>query len=178
MEFLKITEDDLEQILRWRTSEFVTRFMYTDMEYNLENQYKWFQKISAVDSAKYWILSLKGKKFGLVSLNDIQPHHRRASWAFYVGEPSMSMAAGLIGPHLYNYAFYRLGLNKLYGEVMAENEAVRRMHLQNGCREVGFFQEHIYKYGKFHDVYVYEMTANRWKEVGKKYKRFMPQVEE
>lgn len=178
MEFLKITKDDLEHILQWRTSEFVTRFMYTDVEYNLENQYKWFEKISHDDSVKYWILSSKGKKFGLVSLNDIEPKHKRASWAFYVGDPSMSIVAGLIGPHVYNYAFQHLGFNKLYGEVMAENQAVRNMHLKHGCREVGFFQDHIYKYGKFHDVYVYEMTASAWQEIGKKYKRYMPKVEE
>lgn len=178
MEFLKITEEDLEQILLWRTSEFVTRYMYTDIEFNLKNQFKWFEKITKDESSKYWILASKGKKFGLVSINDIDFLNKRATWAFYVGEPSKSMAAGLIGPHVYNYAFHNLELHKLYGEVMAQNEAVRNMHIKHGCREIGHYQDHVYKAGHYHDVYVYEMLASTWAEVGAKFQRFMPSVEE
>ena len=178
LKFLKIQRDDLEQILTWRTSEFVTRYMYTDVEYDLGKQEKWFESIQRDETSKYWILELKGKKFGLVSINDIDLRHKRGSWAFYVGEPEMSMVAGLIGPHLYNYVFTQIGFHKLYGEVMKENEAVRNIHIKHGCRELGFHADHVYKYDRFHDVYVYEMLASAWEEKGKKFHRYMPSVEE
>lgn len=38
MKWIPIEEKHLQQILDWRTSEQVTRFMYTDIECNLENQ--------------------------------------------------------------------------------------------------------------------------------------------
>ncbi|MEB1806647.1 MAG: UDP-4-amino-4,6-dideoxy-N-acetyl-beta-L-altrosamine N-acetyltransferase [Bacillaceae bacterium] len=176
MEFLQIRESDLEQILTWRTSEFVTKYMYTDIEYNLKNQKEWYEKVQKNEHSYYWIVATKGKKFGLVSINDIDWKNKKATWAFYVGEPSLSMVAGLIGPHLYNFAFDNIGLNKLTGEVMAENEAVRKMHLKHGCREVGVYNEHIYKNGHYHDVYLYEMLASHWREVGEKYKKFVPKM--
>lgn len=40
MQFVSIKEEHLELILNWRTSEFVTRYMYTDIEYDLVKQRK------------------------------------------------------------------------------------------------------------------------------------------
>jgi len=59
---------------------------------------------------------------------------------------------------------------------MADNTAVRRLHLQLGAREVGYLEKHICKYDAWHDVYLYEMTRERWDEVGKKYARYVPEV--
>lgn len=177
MEFLKIRKDDLKLILDWRTSAFVTRYMFTDLTYNLDNQQKWFQTIKVDSDSRYWIFSSKGKKIGLVSINNIDWKHKRATWAFYVGEPEYSMVVGLIGPHVYNYVFSVLGLHKVTGEVMAENEAVRKMHLSLGCREVGYYKDHIYKYDMFHDVYLYEMLASDWNKAPEKFKKMLPKVE-
>ena len=43
--FRKITEDDLTLILRWRTDPEVTRYMSTDIEFDLEKQTNWFKQI-------------------------------------------------------------------------------------------------------------------------------------
>ena len=39
--FRKISENDLLMILGWRTNPEVTRYMSTDIEYNLEKQINW-----------------------------------------------------------------------------------------------------------------------------------------
>ncbi|GAE32147.1 UDP-4-amino-4,6-dideoxy-N-acetyl-beta-L-altrosamine N-acetyltransferase [Halalkalibacter hemicellulosilyticus] len=178
MEFLTIKKEDLEMILRWRKSEFVTRYMFTDIEGDMKQQERWYRNLQKDRNSMYWIVASKGKKLGLVSLNDIHWSHKHASWAFYIGEPKYSMIAGMIGPHLYNYAFYELGLLKLTGEVMEGNDAVRKMHQSHGCREVGCLKKHIYKYGTFHDVYIYEMLADEWEMKQERFKKLFPKVEQ
>lgn len=178
MEFLKVKEEHLEQILKWRTSEHVTKYMFTDIEYNLDNQKCWFESISRDVTSKYWVIASKGQLFGLISLTNIDLNNLRAYWAYYIGDTQYNLVGAMIGPYLYNYAFQKLGLHKLLGEVMAHNENVRKIHLNYGCTEVGHYREHIHKNGSFHDVYMYEMLANEWNKNSEKFKRFVASFEE
>lgn len=178
MKWLKIEEEYLQQILDWRTSDFVTRFMYTDIEYNLENQKKWLDIIRQDGNGRYWVISYRDTLIGFISITGIDWKHKRGYWNFYIGDPKYSMLAGFLGAYMYNYAFTELGLEKLLGEVMAENEAVRKLHLKQGAREIGFFEKHILKSGQWHDVYLFEMTKERWQVKGEKLKKYVAEVEE
>ena len=68
--FRKVEEHDLQLILDWRTSEHVTQYMYTDIEKNIDNQKKWFEKIVGIFFSIYnthfdkivFILFLFGEK--------------------------------------------------------------------------------------------------------------------
>ncbi|HEX7063582.1 MAG TPA: UDP-4-amino-4,6-dideoxy-N-acetyl-beta-L-altrosamine N-acetyltransferase [Bacillales bacterium] len=177
MRFVTLSEEHLETVLKWRTSEFVTKYMYTDVEYDMEKQREWFRRVKQDPHSYYWVLENKGVHMGLVSITDIDNIHKRAYWNFYIGEPKYGMLAGFIGPYLYNFAYERFKLNKLMGEVMAGNESVRTLHLKQGAREVGCFKDHIWKNGKFHDVYIYEMTKEDWLKYGDKYSKYQPEVE-
>jgi UDP-4-amino-4,6-dideoxy-N-acetyl-beta-L-altrosamine N-acetyltransferase len=176
MKWLTIKEEHLQQILEWRTSEFVTKYMYTDIEYSLGNQYKWLEHIRADENGLYWLMSYRENLIGFISITSIDWKHRHAYWNFYIGNPSFSMIAGFIGAYMYNYAFGELGLEKLLGEVMEENRSVRQMHLKQGAREIGFLENHIFKYGQWHNVYVYEMTRERWADKGNKFKKYIPEL--
>lgn len=176
MHFNSVSEEHLELILKWRTSEFVTRYMYTDIEYDMEKQKQWYQVIENDPNSYYWVLTYKNQPIGLVSITDVNHRDKRAYWNFYIGDPAYSMLGGFIGPYTYNYAFQNLGINKLMGEVMAENEGVRKMHIKQGAREVGILTEHIYKNGKYHDVYIFEMTRKMWKACGGKFAKYVPEV--
>ncbi|MDR6553580.1 UDP-4-amino-4,6-dideoxy-N-acetyl-beta-L-altrosamine N-acetyltransferase [Paenibacillus qinlingensis] len=178
MEFLKVKEEHLEQILKWRTSEHVTKYMFTDIAYNLDNQKLWFESISRDATNKYWVIAIKGQLIGLVSLTNIDWNNFRAYWAYYIGDTQFNIVGAMIGPYLYNYVFQKLGFHKLLGEVMAHNENVRKIHLKHGCTEVGHYRDHIYKNGSFHDVYMYEMLADEWNRNGDKFKRYIGSFEE
>lgn len=44
----KVTEGDLEQIMRWRMDPEITRYMNTDPKLTLEGQKKWLPKCSRI----------------------------------------------------------------------------------------------------------------------------------
>lgn len=178
MNWLQIKEEHLEQILTWRTSEFVTEFMYTDIEYNLDNQRRWWQQIINDEHGLYWVMEQKGQLLGFVSITNIDWHHLRGEWNYYIGEPKYGMLGGFIGAYVYNYAFDVLHLEKVQGAVMASNKSVRKIHQKLGDREVGFYENHILKNEQWHDVYLYEMTREHWDEVGTKFKKYQAEVEE
>jgi hypothetical protein len=62
-----------------------------------------------------------------------------------------------------DYAFYRLGLYKVYYQIMAGNENMIRAKPLLGKRSVGVLHEHIHKYGEFHDVHQFGITEPEWR---------------
>lgn len=168
--FVKMRQEHMSQVLKWRTSPEVTRYMFTDVDYDMEKQQQWFARISESASDLYWMISLNDEYIGVLSLNDIRPAHRRCSWAFYIGEPNRRIIGGMVAPYVYRYVFEVMNFKKIIGEVMEGNDNVRNMHVLQGCREVGVYRDHIYKYGRYHDVYLYEMTDLDWEQRKEQYK--------
>lgn len=177
MQWLNIKDEHLQQILDWRTSAEITKYMYTDIPYDLDNQKRWLHSIQQDNNGRYWIMKYRDELIGFISITNIDWKHKRGYWNFYIGASKYAMFAGFLGAYVYNYAFKYLSLEKLMGEVMEFNESVRKLHLKQGAREVGCCEQHIYKNESWHNVYVYEMTKNRWNEVGSKYTKYMPEVE-
>lgn len=177
MKWIPIEEKHLQQILDWRTSEEITRFMYTDIEYNLENQKKWLEKIRADENGRYFLMEYRDEIIGFISLTNINWPHKHATWNFYIGNKKYTMLAGFLGAYMYNYAFNELGLQKLNGEVMDINEGVRKLHSKQGAREVGMLECHILKNDVWHDIYLFEMTKSRWQEVGGKFNKYVAEVQ-
>lgn len=170
-------EQHLELVLEWRTSEHVTQYMYTDIEKNIDNQQKWFNRISQDNSQYYWIIQYKDQPIGLISLNQIDRVHKKATFGYYIGDLNYSIIAGRIHPYLYNFAFFKLDLNKLYAEVLEGNDGMMKMHLHYGFSHRATFQEHIYKYGKFHDVEYFELLASTWKDDFTKFHKYKADFE-
>lgn len=176
MEWVQIQEEHLQLILDWRTSEVVTRYMYTDIPYSLDNQRKWLDAIRQDKHGYYWVISYREELIGFISITAIDWKSKRGFWNFYIGNMNYTMLAGFLGAYMYNYAFNELSLKKLMGEVMDINEGVRKLHIKQGAREVGKMEQHILKNGQWHDVFLFEMTKERWEEVGQKYKKYVADV--
>lgn len=170
--FEKITEDDLELILEWRTSEHVTKYMYTDIDKNIDNQRKWYNIISKDSTQCYWMIHYKEIPIGIISMSNIDLRNKKATLGFYIGDLNYSIIAGRIHPYLYNFAFFELGLNKLYAEVMDGNDGMMRMHHYYGFSHTATFKEHIYKYNQYHDVEYFELLSSTWKEKCMKFHKY------
>lgn len=176
-EFIKLREEHLEMVLNWRTKEDVTRYMLTDIEYNLDNQKKWFNKITNNPSEKYWIISFDNKPIGLISLNDIDYKNRHTRWGYYIGEEEYRIYGGIIPHYLYYYVFYTLGLSKINSEVLEGNENVIKLNLLHGYREVGVFSRHIYKNNRVYDLYLFELTKENWEKTIKRHEKYKAHFE-
>lgn len=171
LHFKRMERADMALVLRWRTSEHVTKYMYTDVEDDMDKQLQWFDKISNDASQKYWIIYAKEIPIGLIALTSIDWVNKKATSGHYVGNLDYALIASRILPYLLNYVFFELGLNKLHIEVMSDNKNMLAMEYQYGFRNVGRFEQHIFKYGKFHDVEILEILAEHWTTNFSKYHR-------
>lgn len=142
-----LKEKDLEKVMKWRSSEQVTSFMYTDPELNIEKQLEWYKMISSDESKQYWIIVLDDADIGVLNLDMIDRINLRCFWGYYIGE--LTNRGKGVARHLecniYDYVFLTLKLNKLCGEILDYNKRVVEIHKKFGSEIEGIFRQHIYK---------------------------------
>jgi UDP-4-amino-4,6-dideoxy-N-acetyl-beta-L-altrosamine N-acetyltransferase len=163
--FRKISKDDLPLILRWRTDPEVTRYMSTDIEFDLEKQTNWYDQVVCSRSpAEHWIISHNEKPVGVLNLEKYNSILQQTSWGYYIGEMESRIIGGLIPAYFYNYMFFNRDplLKKINGHLFSENTKVLKMHRFYGAKEVKVLTNHVYKYGRAFDLILIEMTKEKW----------------
>ena len=144
---------DAEQTFRWRSS--ARAGLLNQGADSVEQQAAWIGRRPA--SERNYVIVLKsGDAVGMLSLVDIDQHNSRAETGrFLIGEeervkgvPAAVEAMGL----LYDLAFNRLGLSRLYGTVAAANTLMIKWQKFLGMKEEGRLRRHYNIGGEFQDA--------------------------
>ena len=176
LKFLKIQEEHLALILDWRTSPDVTRYMFTDIDPDMDAQKEWRQKIQTDETSRYWIIFYQDKLIGMVYLTDMDLSNKQCTWGYYIGEASSRMLGGIIPPYLFNHVFHEMGFSKICAEIMDGNENAIKLNEMFGFKLVDQRENQIHKYDKDHDVFAYELLSSAWDSSGR-YKKFVAEFE-
>jgi UDP-4-amino-4,6-dideoxy-N-acetyl-beta-L-altrosamine N-acetyltransferase len=160
----RVAPADSARLLAWRNSPEVAAYMYTDHPISQAEHDLWFAAALAAQDRRYWIIEMDGEPVGLANLARIDPTARRCEWAYYLGEAS-TRGRGVGSQVEYivlRHVFEDLGLNKLWCEVLVENEAVWKLHESFGFSREALFRDHVQKAGRFQDVVGLGMLKVDW----------------
>jgi UDP-4-amino-4,6-dideoxy-N-acetyl-beta-L-altrosamine N-acetyltransferase len=162
----RLAASDLERVRQWRMLPEITRYMYSDPVISSDDQQRWFERIQASVTDRVWIIELldSAQPVGLLTLSEIDPVHRRCAWAYYVAEPA-ARGVGLAKPlecSIYDFVFDRLGMNRLWCEVLSFNNRVVSLHERFGSKVEGVLRQHILKNGEYHDVVRMAILKDDW----------------
>lgn len=157
------TDADRDAVLRWRNHPDVRAASLTRHEISAEEHAAWW-KAALVDPArKVLIYERREVPSGVVTFFDIDPDARSAWWGYYLDGDGLDASGQLlmawieIQREAVRYAFDELGLDLLEGEVLASNEAVRRLNRRQGFTEVDTSQRNID--GESNDVIRIQLRA-------------------
>ena len=117
-------------------------------------------------NAVVWTIERDGKAIGHCHLRQIDRVNGHASSALLVGERSqhkMGIAQETIALRS-EFAFRRLGLNKLKTSTQAQNAAGRQMLEKSGYRLVGTAREDAHVEGERRDVLLFELLRTDYEQ--------------
>lgn len=160
----RLEAGDSAQALAWRNSPEVAAYMYGDHAITQAEHDRWFAGALTAADRRYWIIERDGAPVGVAHLVRIDPHNRRCEWGSYLAAPSTrdqglgSCVEWLVVRHV----FERIGLNKLWCEVLLENERAWRVHEHFGFVREALYRDHVMKGGRFHDVVSLGLLADDW----------------
>lgn len=162
----RMRADDMEMVRNWRMKPEITKYMYTDPVITLEQQMRWFEKISDSDDL-YWIVVQDGEPVGVASLTEWDKNNNRITGGAYIAErnnKTFKLAIEL-QLNLLNYAFNTLNINKVCGEVISENiGAIRTLEMCGSVCE-GVLREHVLKNGRYYDVVIQSTIKSDWDKI-------------
>jgi len=154
---------DSDRLLAWRNQADVRRWMYTDHVIAPAEHERWFAGALQDPSRRHWVVEWESRPVGLASVEIVQTH-RRAVWGWYLGDPA-ARGRG-VGAYAQfcgiEKVFGELGLNRLWSEVLAENEAAWRLHEAFGFKREALFRAHVWKGGAAQDVVGLGLLASDW----------------
>ncbi len=152
----KITEEDTDNILKWRNSPDVNiNFIYR-RPLTREDHLNWLhKKVETGEVAQFIIHSdVLDRDVGSVYLRDIDNNYRKAEYGIFIGEECArghgigTKAAKLI----LEYGFNELELNRIFLRVFARNERAVASYKKAGFVYEGLFRQDVIVDGVKEDV--------------------------
>lgn len=165
--FRPMTEEDLAQVMQWRMQPDITKYMNTDPNLNLEEQYRWFYKKKKNTDNYLFIIEVDDLPVGVFTILDLDRVNSRCSSGLYIAvkEKRSLELAMRIEWNIYDFIFEHLKLNKTYAEIFSENKGVIRLKQMCGSEIEGVLKQHIYKNEVFHDITVMGINHEKWRKI-------------
>ncbi|QGH35220.1 UDP-4-amino-4,6-dideoxy-N-acetyl-beta-L-altrosamine N-acetyltransferase [Gracilibacillus salitolerans] len=159
----KMKETDLEQVLAWRNSEPIKRYMYTDKDITWQEHVNWYEKVSTDSDHDVFIYIQHGKPIGLVQFFDKQKQHQRCFWGFYIGELHVPKGSGTNMATLAINHIFDQRVRKICAEVIETNRTSLHFHQKLGFKVEGTLRQHIMKEDQYYNVWALGLLKEDWK---------------
>jgi RimJ/RimL family protein N-acetyltransferase len=161
-----IEEADLAQLLAWRNRPELRRYFREYRELNSTQQRQWFDtKVNGDAATRMFAIVHKDTDtlLGAAGLCYIDWVNRTADFSIYIGHEGLYIddnlapdaAAAMIG-----YAFGELGLNRLWSEIYAFDDAKARFFTKLGFSLDGRHRQTHWAEGAWHDSLYFSLLAS------------------
>ena len=165
IELRDLNDSDVEQLYLWRREPEVDRWMYGAIPTDLDIYRDWFREFRSDPDRTGWIILYRGAPTGFLTLTGLAGANQAAQWGWYVGEASargrgVGRAAQALG---LDRAFRDYGLQKVWSEVLADNDMALKAQAAAGFSREGYLRRHVFKAGQFHDVVLLAILVEDWR---------------
>lgn len=155
--------EDAALLLEWRTRPEISRFMITDIIPDLERQRQWLTACAARDDYRHFLIVLEDEPVGYLSYSGIDHVHRHCSSGSYlISGAKIRRVSGLLYQFILDYAFFSLNMHKITNSFLEGNDKVIAIQERIGFRRVGVQHQQVWKYGRWHDLWLFEMLRETW----------------
>src|SRR5574343_476632 len=139
--FQRLSEGDLEMVLRWRTRPDITEWLFTDIQNDIDLQKKWFDTVKNDNTQCYWIIRLNGSAIGLLFLKDIDKSQGAAEFGYYLADDTFKGLTAMVAPAFYWWAFTH-GFKKFIIHIFADHKRLIMLHMLHGYQLTGILPDH------------------------------------
>ena len=168
-----VEEKDLPLMAQWRNDPEINYYFYEYEPLSLALQKLWFENyLKHIQNDKIFIIDekLERKTIGMVSIYHIDWRNKKAEWGrIILSKEFQGRGYGKeILKEIYKYSFEHLNLNKLSCEVYVFNEKAVKLYEKMGSKVEGLLRQHVYRHGKYQDVYVMSILKDEYFELKSK----------
>jgi len=160
---IPLVKRNLPTVLKWRNSEHVRANMFTDHIISWKEHSSWYENLKRKKDSSYLVFHYKNQPVGMVYFTNIEKRNNTCFWGFYIGAEDVPRGVGSAMGYLgLEYAFGKLRIRKICGEVLAFNALSLNFFKKIGFSVEGRFSEHVLKNNTFTDVIFFSLFRQDW----------------
>ena len=151
-----ITEEDTDDIIRWRNSEAVRPYFIYQQPFTREGHLKWLKNMIYSGKGYQFIVCQieDDKPIGSAYFRDYDKEHNKIEYGMFLGENNVKGKG--IGTEIFKlslqFAFEVLDVHKVYSRVFADNAICLRSCEKAGIEREGVFVDDVCINGVYKDV--------------------------
>lgn len=167
MKLRKLLYKDIPYMLEWMRDEEINKYLAKDFSaFDEESQKKFIDNSITDENITFAIVNDDEDEYlGSISLKNIDFDNKSAEYAICIRKKCMGKNISKIATDLIlNYAFYKIGLNRVYLNVLSDNIRANKFYLKYGFIYEGETKESINIRGFLKNLKWYRMLKNEFKE--------------
>jgi len=152
-----MSEEDAQFIVDMRNNSKILNSLFSYRMITVEEHLNWYKNNFNNDNRIDLMVCKKddNKLIGTVNLANIDYKNQKAEFGIMIAESFWNKGYAYESSQIFiDYSFNQFNLNKIYLEVLKENDAAINLYQKLGFREEGILRENIFKNGKFKDVLI------------------------
>ncbi len=151
-----ISDEDTEDILKWRNSECVKKYFIDQKVIQKQDHIRWLrQKVDTGSVIQFIILERKDRHaIGTVYLQHLDYQNRKAEYGIFIGEENL-IGKGIgtaVAKRVIAYAFQELKLHKLYLRVFSDNIRAITSYEKAGFQKEALLKDDVLVAGRFRNI--------------------------
>jgi len=168
-----LTKEDAKKSWLWRNYEEI-RYFYSGHPFyvNQEKEEEWILNISKSDLplVSFGIVEIETQTLiGMAFLKDVNLIHRRAEYAFFIGDESAKGKghAKEVTKKIIYFAFSNLNINRLFLKVQEDNSKAIKLYESLSFKMEGLLRESVFKNGRYLNELVYSVLKSEYLDQNK-----------
>lgn len=160
----KLEEKDIVGMLEWMHDPSINRWFRFDADQITEESALNFIRNSFSEKNRHYAVADTADEYlGTVSLEDIDMENGHALFAISMRSCAIGTgAASFAAKELLQIAFGELGLERVYLNVLSDNNRARRFYEKAGFRHEGCFRRHLKLRGELRDWEWYAILRDEY----------------
>ena len=169
----KITQNDLEIILKWRNHKKIRNNMINNKLINKKDHFMWFKTINKNPNIKAFLVFYEKNLFGYLNIEILDNKKKLCTFGMYLRPDISFPGLGLLLEiYTLKFIFTNLKMKKITGKVLKSNSPMIKIH-----ELMGFKFKKIIKKENFKNILEVSLTKEKWldrlKKIKNKYSGFL-----
>ncbi len=165
MQLRCLAEKDIPYMLEWMHDEDISKQFKKDMASMNEKAVRTYIQTCKKDekSVHFAVVDERDEYLGTVSLKNIDMEDKNAEYAISMRRKAMGSGAAFFATEqIVEYGFKKLGLERIYLNVLSENKRAIRFYEKFGFCFEGEFKKHILIRDELKDLKWFAVLKEHW----------------
>ena len=140
------------------------KYFFSDAKDDMLSHICWYKRVESDPTERFFIIDVRGEPVGTISLSNIDFINGRAEYGrFCIASRHRGKGYGRAAMQgLLAYAFGKLNLHRIWGDVLESNEEAIKLNIGLGFKQEGIFRDHVRKSDLYLNVVRMAILEDEW----------------